>query len=468
MSQEDLLSLKPKEIVASLSRYIIGQEGAKKAVAVALRDRYRREQVSPDIREEIMPKNILMIGPTGVGKTEVARRIANLAQAPFVKVEATKFTEVGYVGRDVDSMIRDLVQVSVRMVEKEMTESKKEQARDAAVRRIAQVLDPSLSSVGEGGNPLSMFFQMTGATQTEPSEPKSLEKEHKLEELMKAIELGEYDDHDIEIELEQTSGSDVQIFPNAGMEEMGAQFQDMLSSLVPTKTKTRRLKVAEALPLVQSEEARKLIDRDEVSREGVRRAEQRGIVFIDEIDKVVAKGSGRGPDVSREGVQRDLLPVVEGTAVNTKYGTVKTDHMLFLAAGAFHVAKPSDLIPEFQGRFPVRVELESLTEEDFKRILVEPKNALTKQYAALLSVEGITLKFDDSGVAALARMAVEINEQTENVGARRLHTIMERLLYELSYEASDMEAQTIIIDEAYVKEQLDDIVQQRELVQYIL
>ena len=491
--------LTPREIVAELDKYIIGQHAAKRAVAIALRDRYRRRRLPDDLRDEVIPKNILMIGPTGVGKTEIARRLATLARAPFVKVEATKFTEVGYVGRDVDSMVRDLVQASLRMVEREKMEEVKERAEERAVDRVLDILQPrsrervqrATATVQAGAenvmDALNQLFsrppQPTPGPEPQVNEPEEgddyarrrAEQEGRIRERLRAqIATGVKDDDPIEIEVEESSSTPfLQVLgPQGPMDDMpGMDMQGMLGSLMPKKRKKKTLSIKDAREHFAAEEARALIDQDQMTKEAIERAEQSGIIFVDEMDKVAGRsgeGGGRGPDVSREGVQRDILPIIEGSTVQTKYGPVKTDFVLFIAAGAFHLAKPSDLIPELQGRLPIRVELESLTEADFVRILTEPRNALIRQYRALLATEGLTVEFTDDAIAELAHIAAEVNSQMENIGARRLHTIMERLLDELSFDAPDREEKSQVIDAAYVKSKLDDVVKNEDLSRYIL
>ena len=486
----------PREIVAELDKYIVGQQAAKRAVAIALRNRYRRRRLADDLRDEVIPKNILMIGPTGVGKTEIARRLATLAHAPFVKVEATKFTEVGYVGRDVDSMVRDLVQAALRIVEGEKMAEVREKAEEQAIDRIVDLLQPRrevktarirLPKPGSGENPLealSQFFnqgsQPAAAPEKEDSEEETdeyaqrrREQEGRVRERLRAqIASGVKDGDPVEIEVEESGPTSfMQVMsPQGGMEEMGMDMQGLFGSMMPKKRKKRTLTIKEAREHFAGEEARALIDQDALTREAVTRAEQSGIIFVDEMDKIAGRGAGggSGPDVSREGVQRDILPIIEGSTVQTKYGPVKTDFVLFIAAGAFHLSKPSDLIPELQGRLPIRVELESLTQDDFKRILTEPRNALIKQYVALLATEGVTVEFTDDSIAELARVAADVNAQMENIGARRLHTIMERLLDDLSFDAPDLQDKSKRIDAAYVREKLDDIVKDEDLSRYIL
>lgn len=448
------MSLTPREIVAQLDNYIVGQKDAKRAVAIALRNRWRRKHVDASLRDEIAPKNIILIGATGVGKTEIARRLAKLAQAPFIKIEASKFTEVGYVGRDVDSMIRDLVENAMHMVREEEKERVMEQARVHAEDRVLDVLLPKPK--------YEVGFQ--------PPQQGDDASRDRLRAMLKAGELG---DREVQIDAEEKRLPTMQVFSNTGgMEEMGVNLQDMMGQLMGGKrTRKRRVKVPEALEIFAQEEAAKLIDQDNVVQEAIRRTENNGIVFLDEIDKIARReggGSSGGPDVSREGVQRDILPIVEGSAVNTKYGVVKTDHVLFIAAGAFHVSKVSDLIPELQGRFPIRVELESLGEPELLRILKEPKNALPVQYRALLETEGVTLDFTDDGLQELARIAAFVNGRAENIGARRLHTVFERLLEHVSFEAPEMRGNVIRIDQGFVKAQLSSFLEQEDLSRYIL
>ncbi len=442
----------PREIVSELDRYIVGQRKAKRAVAIALRNRWRRQQVPEELRDEIAPKNILMIGPTGVGKTEIARRLARLAQAPFIKVEASKFTEVGYVGRDVESMVRDLVELSVNMVKQEEMQRIEIKARAQAEERLLDVLLPLPSS-------------RPGFSDHEAA---LASHQHTREKMRRMLRDGKLDDREVEIEVTKTALPLIEVMAPQGLEEMETQLKEMFSNLLPKKTKKRRLKVPEALELLTQEEADKLIDMEAVVREAVRRAEQNGIIFIDEIDKIAGREGVHGPDVSRQGVQRDLLPLVEGSTVNTKYGMIRTDHILFIASGAFHISKPSDLIPEFQGRFPIRVELDPLTREDFIRILTEPKNALLTQYIALLQTENVTLSFTPAAVEEIARIAALVNERTENIGARRLHTVVERLLEDLSFDAPELSGRELVIDVQQVKEKLEAIVKDEDLSRYIL
>lgn len=457
----------PRQIVAELDKYIVGQKKAKKSVAVALRNRYRRSKLDDALRDEIIPKNILMIGPTGVGKTEIARRMAKLVNAPFIKVEATKFTEVGYVGRDVESMVRDLVETSIRMVKAEKTEKVKDKAEQLANERLVTLLVPSPKSGKSSRNPLEMLFGGANANQAEDSEPDPNIAQRRAE-IKQKLSCGELENDQIEIEVEDNAPSMLDMFAGQGNEQMGMNMQEMFGNLLPKRLKKRKLTVKEARQVLTQEEAQKLLDMDEVTQESIRRAEQSGIIFIDEIDKIASSGRGSGPDVSREGVQRDILPIVEGSTIMTKYGPVKTDYVLFVAAGAFHTSKPSDLIPELQGRFPIRVELANLTKEDFVLILKEPKNALTKQYTALLETEGIRVEFSDEAIEEIARIAAEVNQNTDNIGARRLHTILEKLLEDLSFEAPDINLEQIIITPEYVQDKISDIAQNRDLSQYIL
>lgn len=462
-------ALTPRQIVAELDKYIVGQKQAKRSVAIALRNRYRRSLLDETLRDEIVPKNILMIGPTGVGKTEIARRLAKLVKAPFVKLEATKFTEVGYVGRDVESMVRDLIEISIRMVKTEKTEKVKDRAEKLANDRIVSLLAPSAAKAKSQKNPFEMLFGNQQQSQDEAAEPEAdqslIQKRSQIKEQLAA---GKLENEIIEIEVEDSSPNMMDMLSGQGPEGMGMNMQELFGQLMPKKPKKRKLPIKEARKTLTLEEANKLIDMDDVISESIIRAEQSGIIFIDEIDKIASPSRGSGPDVSREGVQRDILPIVEGSTVMTKYGPVKTDYVLFIAAGAFHVAKPSDLIPELQGRFPIRVELTSLSLDDFVSILKEPKNALTKQYAALLETEGIQIEFSDEAIHELASIAADVNRNTENIGARRLHTILEKLLEDLSFEAPELSLEKMTITPEYVKEKLGTIAQNRDLSQYIL
>lgn len=461
--------LTPRKIVEELDKYIVGQTEAKKAVAVALRNRYRRQLLDPDLKEEVIPKNILMIGPTGVGKTEIARRLARLVNAPFIKVEVTKFTEVGYVGRDVDSIIRELVETSIRMVRAEKMEKVKHQAELMAESRLLELLVPMPGSKEKTlRNPLEVFLGMGESTENEETIRRSAQVKKQREIIRDKLQKGELENEIIEIEVTEQAVPVVEVFPGLGMEELGVNLQDLLGGIFPKKKRRRKVTVAEARKILAQEEAQKLIDMDEVVREGIQRAEQSGIVFLDEIDKIASPEGSYGPDVSRGGVQRDILPIVEGSTVMTKYGPVKTDHMLFIAAGAFHTAKPSDLIPELQGRFPVRVELKSLTQSDFKRILTEPRNSLIKQYIALLRTEGLEVVFTEDAIEEIADIAFTVNSHTENIGARRLHTVLEKLVEDLSFEAAERKGQKFTIDRTYVREKLQNIVGNEDLSRYIL
>ena len=440
----------PREIVSELDRHIVGQRDAKRAVAIALRNRWRRQQVDAALRAEITPKNILMIGPTGVGKTEISRRLARLTSAPFIKVEASKFTEVGYVGRDVESIIRDLVELAINMVKQEERERVTVRAREAAEDRLLDLLLPPVRAIGMG-------------PAVEDDSPQGTR-----EKLRRKLRDGELDAREVELEVADNPVPNIEVMTPQGMEEVGFNLKEMFSNLLPKKTRKRKMKVPEALAALTQEEAARLVEMENVVREAVRRVESSGIVFLDEIDKIAGRSHTGGPDVSREGVQRDLLPIVEGSTVNTKHGPVRTDHILFVASGAFHIAKPSDLIPEFQGRFPIRVELEALTQDDFVRILTEPKTALIRQYAALLATEGVTLAFADDAIAEIARIAALVNERTENSGARRLHTVLERLLDKLMFDAPDMRGQQVTVSGEQVRQELDPILASEDLARFIL
>jgi len=442
-------TLKPKEIMDELDRFIIGQNKAKKAVSIALRNRWRRQMVPKELRDEIAPKNIIMIGPTGVGKTEIARRLAKLANAPFLKIEATKFTEVGYVGRDVESMIRDLTELAINMVKKEEQERVIEKASVMAEERILDILMPPRKA--------------QRAADGEESEDNS-----SREKMRVRLKAGKFDETLVEVEVPDRASPIIEIFSGSGLEEMDMQIRDMFGNILPKKTKRRKIKVKEAYDLLIQEESKKLIDMDKVTKEAVERVEQSGIIFLDELDKIASRDQTHGPDVSREGVQRDILPIVEGTTVTTKYGMVKTDHILFIAAGAFHMSKPSDLIPELQGRFPIRVELDALTKHDFYRIITEPENALIKQYKALLKTEDIELDFGQDAIEEITDIAQKVNEMTENIGARRLYTVMEKLLDDISFSAPDMDERTIVITKEYVREKLGEFLQKDDLSRYIL
>ncbi|MBN1832178.1 MAG: ATP-dependent protease ATPase subunit HslU [Deltaproteobacteria bacterium] len=455
--------LTPREIVSELDKYIIGQAHAKRSVAIALRNRWRRQQVPPDLRDEIAPKNIIMMGPTGVGKTEIARRLARLAESPFLKVEATKFTEVGYVGRDVESMIRDLTELAVSMAKKKEQENVKVKAHELAEERLLDILLPKRredSREEEGGSEKEKVLEVVKA-----EKPESKSTREKLRRLLRD---GKLNARNVEIETTNQNIPMVEVFSNTGMEEIEFNIREVFGNVFPSKKKRRLVKIPEALEILFQEESQRLIDMDSVIDEAVRMTEQNGIIFLDELDKIAGNESRHGPDVSREGVQRDLLPIVEGSTVTTKYGMVKTDHILFIAAGAFNASKPSDLLPELQGRFPIRVELDSLTQEDFLRILSEPKNALITQYKALLETEGIDLQFEKSAIEEIASMASKVNERMENIGARRLHTVMEKLLDEISFDAPDMSTEKVIIDKKYVLKKLTDILEDENLSRYIL
>ncbi len=466
-----MLSLTPKQIVEELDIHIIGQSNAKKAVAIALRNRYRRKQLPSELSEEIYPKNIIMIGSTGVGKTEIARRLAKLVKAPFVKVEASKFTEVGYVGRDVDSMIRDLLETAIRMVKKEKMEEVDEKAKNLAEERIAQYLIPvPRRKTRTVKNPFELFLGSSGEPELKDEDYEN--QKHLIEEQREIVRQKlarmELEDEIIEIEVEEKNTSFMEVFSGAGVEEMGINFNDMLGNLIPKNKKKRKMKIREARTILTNEEAQNLIDMDEVHREAIKRVEEDGIIFLDEIDKIAGKEGGSGPDVSRGGVQRDILPIVEGSTVITKYGPVKTDHILFIAAGAFHISQPSDLIPELQGRFPIRVELENLNKGDLKRILTEPRNALTKQYTALISTEDVNISFTSEAIEYIADVAWEVNNKAENIGARRLHTVMEKVLEDLLFDSPYMSGQEVIIDMNYVEQRLKKIVEDDDLSRYIL
>jgi ATP-dependent HslUV protease ATP-binding subunit HslU len=458
VSTTDGRRLTPRAIVEELDRYIVGQRNAKRAVAVALRNRWRRQQVPEELRDEIAPKNIIMIGPTGVGKTEISRRLAKLAQAPFLKVEASKFTEVGYVGRDVESMIRDLTDLAIKMVKDEEQEKVRLRARELAEERVLDLLLPPVRGAERRIQPVGE------PTPGEAEEPTGATRD----KLRRMLRDGTLDDRVVELETTKAAMPMVEVFTPQGMEEMEFHLKDLFSNLMPKKTKKQRVKIPEALDVLTQEEAGKLVDMETVTREAIRRVEQSGIIFIDEIDKIAGREGMVGPDVSRQGVQRDLLPIVEGSTVNTKYGLVRTDHILFIASGAFHMSKPSDLIPEFQGRFPIRVELEPLTRDDFIRILTEPQNALIKQYVALMATEGVRLVFRDDSIAEIAAIAAQVNQTTENIGARRLHTVVERLVESLSFDAPEMGGREVVIDAAYVREKLSEIVKNEDLSRYIL
>jgi ATP-dependent HslUV protease ATP-binding subunit HslU len=457
----DSTPLTPKEIVNKLDEYIIGQHDAKRFVAVALRNRWRRQQVEPLLREEIAPKNIIMIGPTGVGKTEIARRLANLAQSPFIKVEASKFTEVGYVGRDVESMIRDLTALAVSMVKKEAKEKVEKKAANLAEERILDLLLPPLNTAAK-------------APKASPDEPpqitESAAPDSTREKFRQMLHAGKLDEKIVEMDVEKPQQMPmVEIFSNSGMEDVGSSMKDMFGKIFPKKNQRRKLKVSEALKILHQEEAEKLIEMDKVTELAIQRTEQSGIVFLDEIDKIASRqGVSQSGEISREGVQRDLLPIVEGSTVTTKHGMVRTDHILFIASGAFHLCKPSDLVPELQGRFPIRVELDALGKEEFFRILTEPQNALVKQYIALIATEGIELTFEEDAIQEIAKIAAEVNDRTENIGARRLHTIMERMLEELSFAAPDMEEKTFLVTADYVRSQLAEVAEDEDLSRYIL
>jgi ATP-dependent HslUV protease ATP-binding subunit HslU len=472
--------LTPQQIVAALDRYIVGQKDAKRAVAIALRNRYRRRLVEEPLRDEILPKNILMVGPTGVGKTEIARRLASLANAPFVKVEATKYTEVGYVGRDVESMVRDLAETAVRMVQEEHLVRVRARARELAEDRVLEILQPGPRKP-KGHSPLQTLLERMSPTHDQPeppaheTPPEPSEDEERVarirERLRAKLNEGALDDREVEITTEETGRPIMEVLSSqAGFEEVSfPNLGDVLGPMMPTKKKKRKVTIREAIDLLAEQEAQNLLDMDDIRKQARDRAEQSGIIFIDEIDKVAGRGaSGQGPDVSREGVQRDILPIVEGSTVQTKHGPVRTDHVLFIAAGAFHISKPADLIPELQGRLPIRVELEPLTEADFVRILTEPENALTRQCVALLATEGVTLSFTPDGIREVARVAQQVNERNEDIGARRLHTVMERVLEEISFSAPERAGESLEVNEAYVRDRLADIVRDDDLTRYIL
>src|SRR5437588_4428447 len=462
-ADEDQLALDdltPREIVAELDKHVIGQHAAKRAVAIALRNRMRRQKLSPDLAEEVIPKNIIMIGPTGVGKTEIARRLAKLANSPFLKVEASKFTEVGYVGRDVESMVRDLVEIAIENIRAEKLEDVSDKAELNAEERLLDILLPPIAP--RAPESPQAGFVLEGTTTSGDSSSRTREK------LRQQLREGKLDDRMVEIEVRERNFPSFEIISNQGVEEMDVNIKDMLPNIFGQRTKKRKMKVNEAFEYLIQEEEQRLIDMDQVTRTAIDRVENSGIVFLDEIDKIAGREGGHGPDVSREGVQRDILPIIEGTTVNTRYGMVRTDHILFIAAGAFHVSKPSDLIPELQGRFPIRVELESLTIDDFKRILIEPKNSLVKQYRALMETEGVKLEFMPDAIDSIANFAAQVNQQTEDIGARRLHTIMERLLDEISFEGPDLEPKDKSIDSAYVNQMLADTVKDQDLSRYIL
>ena len=444
-----MANLTPRQIVQELDRYIVGQDAAKRAVAIAIRNRWRRQQLPPDLRKDITPKNIIMIGPTGVGKTEISRRLAKLGQAPFIKVEASKFTEVGYVGRDVESIIRDLTELALTMVREEEKEKNRVKARELSEDRLLDLLLPPSPKTSTSGAPPSDL------TETR-------------EKLRRMLREGKLDDRFVELEVTKAASPMIEVMTPQGMEEIESNLRELLQNVLPKRSKKTKMRVPEALDALEQEEASRLIDQEAATREAIRRVEQSGIVFLDEIDKIAGREGVHGPDVSREGVQRDLLPIVEGSTVSTKHGPVRTDHVLFIASGAFHIAKPSDLIPEFQGRFPIRVELEALTQADFVRILTEPENALTRQYTALLATESVELVFRDDAVHEIARMAAEVNERTENIGARRLHTVMERLLDQVSFDAPEMSGQQVVVDAALVRERLASILEDQDLSRFIL
>jgi ATP-dependent HslUV protease ATP-binding subunit HslU len=466
-------SLTPREIMAELDKHVVGQHAAKRAVAVALRNRMRRQKLTPELAEEIMPKNIIMIGPTGVGKTEIARRLARLSNSPFLKGEASKFTEVGYVGRDVESMIRDLVEIAIDMVREEKLEEVSDKAEQNAEERLLDILlppvpPPPAAGAAPNDSPGPILLPGAGAPPPAAARPAADGARKTREKLREQLREGKLDDKMVEIETRERNFPSFEIITNQGVEEMDINIKDMLPNLFGQRTKKRKMRVAEAMEYLIQEEEQRLVDMDQVTRQAVERVEQGGIIFLDELDKIAGREAGHGPDVSREGVQRDILPIVEGTTVNTRYGMVRTDHILFIAAGAFHVSKPSDLIPELQGRFPIRVELDSLTVEDFVKILKEPQSSLIKQYTALLETEGIQLVFTDDSLAEIARLSAEVNNATENIGARRLHTIMERVLEQISFEGAELKEKKMVIDAQYVQAQLGNIVKDQDLSRYIL
>jgi ATP-dependent HslUV protease ATP-binding subunit HslU len=461
--------LTPREVVEELNKYIIAQDQAKKMVAVALRNRYRRQQLPPDMRDEVLPKNILMIGPTGVGKTEIARRLSRLANAPFLKVEATKYTEVGYVGRDVDSMVRDITDQAVRIVQREKMEKVQDRARQQAIAQIVNALS-SRRRQRQGPDIIEAIGGFLGQASPSEAVEENAEQEamSERERVRLMVESGDLDNRSVEVEIEEQKSPFIQVFSPAGLEEMGMNLQDMLGGLMPKMKRKRSVTVREAKEILAFQNAQKMVDMDQVVAEAIRRVEESGIIFIDELDKVAGRETGHGPDVSREGVQRDILPIVEGSTIMTKYGPVKTDHVLFIGAGAFHVTKPSDLIPELQGRFPLRVELKSLTEQDFVRILKETESSLIKQYSALLAVEGVQLEFSEDAIEEIASIAAQVNGQTQDIGARRLHTIMERVLEDVSFHASEIAPTTLKVTAEYVRDRLADVIKNVDISRYIL